>query len=112
MPTSHAANGTNFAANGDSRDPPRRLCFGFQIELKDIQGETLAASLGFDSIVYDQFYEAWDAAEFTRRALNKMQKAARAMALRYPATNYATIRIAQSDAINSVFKTVHIALRK
>lgn len=112
MTTSHATNGTSLAPNGNSQDLPRRLCFDFHIELNDIQGETIATSLGSDSILHDQLCEAWNTAIFTRRALNKMQEAARAMALRYPATDYATIHIDRNDAINATFEVIYIALGK
>jgi len=111
MLTSHATDGTNFAAGGDSQDLPGRLCFGFQIELKDIQGGTLAAGLGFDSIPYDQLYERI-LTELARRALDEVQKEARAMASLYPTTDHAVIRINQSVATNAVCETVHITPKK
>ncbi len=111
MPTSQATNGTSQATNGDSQDLPRRLSFSFQIELKDIQGETLAAGIGFDSIPYDQLYERI-LTELARRALDEVQKEARAMASLYPATDYAVIRINQSVATNAVCETVHITPKK
>ena len=87
---------------------PRRLCFGFQITLLDESLQAVATSLGFDSIVHDPLYEAWDEAEFTRRAMNKLRKRALAMCARYPGAVTASYQTRQCEAVNSAWRVVSL----
>ncbi len=87
---------------------PRRLCFGFQITLRDESRKIVATSLGFDSIVHDPLYEVWDEADFTRRAMNKLRKEALAMCSRYPKAVTASYQTRQCEAINSAWRVVSL----
>ena len=87
---------------------PRRLCFGFQITLRDESRKEVATSLGFDSIVHDPLYEAWDEADFTRRAMNKLRKEALAMCSRYPKAVTASYQTKQCEAINAAWRVVSV----
>ncbi len=99
---------TKMTGKNVKTEMPRRSCFWFEINLRDESGQDVATSRGFDSIIRDPLYEAWDEAEFTRRAINKLRKKALAMCARYPEASTVSYRTKQCEAINAAWRFVSL----